>query len=75
MSIDSGSNNRSWFIAGRIIEYITLNRDKKVLQYGIAHNENVFEICDIVRQYTDRHIKLVPLKHGFSMYLTSEECK
>ena len=65
-------SNESWFKAGKIIQYIMDNRDKRVLQYGISFNENAFEICSIVKQRLklDREIKLVPLNYGFSMYIT-----
>lgn len=74
LSIDEKSfENESWFHAGRIAQYIADNKDKDVIQYGIGYNRNVFEICTIVQHYTTRSIKLVPLKYGFSMYLTKND--
>lgn len=71
LSINEKSfSNKSWFKAGRIVQYIVANKDKDVIQYGIDCTENIFEICTIVQRYTTRNIKLVPLKYGFSMYLT-----
>ena len=55
-------SNESWFKAGKIIQYIMDNRDKRVLQYVIGFNENAFEICSIVKQRIklDIEIKLFP---------------
>lgn len=64
-------DGKSWFKAGRIIQCICQNEDKNVIEFGIGGNENVFEIYEIVRKYTARHINLVPLRHGFSMRLTN----
>ncbi len=74
LSINEKSfDNKSWFKAGRIVQYIAANKEKDIIQYGIGYNENVFEICTILRHYTTRHIKLVPLKYGFSMYFTKND--
>lgn len=66
-------SNKSWFKAGRIVQYIAANKDKDAIQYGINCTENIFEIRTIVQRYTTRSIKLVPLKYGFSMYLTKND--
>lgn len=71
LSINEESfSNKSWFKAGQIVQHIIVNKDKDVIQYGVDCNENIFEICTILRKYTTHDIKLVPLKYGFSMYLT-----
>lgn len=62
-------DNKSWFKAGNIIRYLVANKEKDIIQYGVGYNENVFEICTILQHYTTRHIKLIPLKYGFSVYL------
>lgn len=66
-------DNKSWFKAGRIVQYIAENNKKDVIQYGISYNENVFEVCTILRHYTTRNIRLVPFKYGFTMYLTKND--
>ena len=62
-------DNKSWFKAGRIVQYLITNKEKDVIRYGIGFNENVFEIRAILRHFTKRNIELIPLKYGFEMHL------
>lgn len=49
-------DNKSWFKAGRIVQYLITNKEKDVIRYGVGFNENVFEICAILRHFTKRNI-------------------